>query len=380
MKNLVIILSKLAMLTVLFSACSPNETIKIHPIPNDASLSSGPRWSPKGEKLQLEQKGDILVGSINLGNEDKNGWNIALTKSQDSEYYNILSIDHNKNGEFERPEQIHTTPSESRGKIWSSFNAIINIQTTDPWNNTETEIPYALSFWYVFDPSGQANEEVIRFSRKGWYEVNFKLDSIDATIMITEGLMDGKIDTNDYWALAPVNDRKLLFESNNCYAISHHAWINEKAYKIVNVDESGLMVELEAYDPGMSLKEEKIMEDPYYEDKIAKRSGNQVVFMHDYEQALQKAKEENKMLLIDFETSWCGPCKQMDRLVYNADLVVEASQGIVAVKIDGDKNPELVKKYEVDSYPTLIMTNFEEKALKRVSGYQSVKMLVDFLK
>jgi thiol-disulfide isomerase/thioredoxin len=321
-----------------------------------------------------------LQTKLSLGNTKINHWNIALTKTKNNEYYNSLAIDHNQNGIYEDSEHILCTPSESRGKIWSSFNAILDIKAKDPWTKKETSIPYALSFWFVEDPQVENPEPVIRFSRKGWFEGEFVLDSVKTSIMLTEGLMDGIIDSNDYWALAPKGDRKLLFESNNCYSISHHAWINDKAYKILEVDASGLKVILEAYDPGMTLQEERIMEDPYYEDKIAKRSGLKVDFLHDYELALQKAIKENKNLFIDFETTWCGPCKQMDNLVYNTDAIVQATQDYIAVKVDGDKNPQLVDKYKVDSYPSLIIVDTEGNIVKRASGYHSVKMLKELLR
>ena len=50
----------------------------------------------------------------------------------------------------------------------------------------------------------------------------------------------------------------------------------------------------------------------------------------------------------------------MDKIVYNADVVVKASENIIAVKVDGDEHPDLVKQFEV-------------------TGYQSVKQTAAFL-
>src|SRR5690554_7048278 len=32
-----------------------------------------------------------------------------------------------------------------------------------------------------------------------------------------------------------------------------------------------------------------------------------------FEEAIQKAKEENKLIFLDAYAVWCGPCKMMDR-------------------------------------------------------------------
>jgi thioredoxin-related protein len=69
----------------------------------------------------------------------------------------------------------------------------------------------------------------------------------------------------------------------------------------------------------------------------------------------------------------------MDKIVYNADVVVKASENVIAVKVDGDEHPELVRRFEVTGYPTLILVSPEGKIIKKSSGYQSVKQTVAFL-
>lgn len=53
-----------------------------------------------------------------------------------------------------------------------------------------------------------------------------------------------------------------------------------------------------------------------------------------------------------FSTSWCGPCKAMERAgVYSA---IE-SAGFPVTKIDGDTNRELLNQYGVMAFPTMII-------------------------
>lgn len=364
---------------LLLSSCSKQKSIEIKLLPQTVQKERGPRWSPKGEKLVLTQKNDGLETELKLGDNPANTWAIRLTKTGESEYYNTLFIDYNQNQEFEDSEMIATQPSESRNKIWSSFNAVVDVAATDPWTGEAVKNIYPLSFWYVFDPREETTEEAIRFSRKSWFEGSAKIDGIETNILLTEGLMDGKIDTNDYWAISPKADLRGLYDYRNSRQITKHSWLNNKAYKIIEVHPSGRRIVIEPFDPGMTRIEEAEKNDIYAADKKAARSGGTVKFGHDFAVAEQKAKTENKNLFIDFEATWCGPCKLMDKMVYNADVVVKAAANVVAVKVDCDEHPELVKRFGVKGYPTLILVSPDGKVLKTKSGYQSVKRTVAFL-
>ena len=105
-----------------------------------------------------------------------------------------------------------------------------------------------------------------------------------------------------------------------------------------------------------------------------------LVILNDlHEQMLELAKEQDKLLFIDFETTWCGPCRTMDLYVYTADVTVEAFNNILAVKIDGDENRELVKKYDVKAYPTMLILSPKGKIIAKKVGYLSVKDIVAFI-
>ncbi|MBL7811369.1 MAG: DUF255 domain-containing protein [Bacteroidetes bacterium] len=59
----------------------------------------------------------------------------------------------------------------------------------------------------------------------------------------------------------------------------------------------------------------------------------------DFESGYAKAAKENKILLIDVYTDWCGWCKVMDRETYtNAEVIQAVNKDFVTVKLNPEKN------------------------------------------
>ena len=67
----------------------------------------------------------------------------------------------------------------------------------------------------------------------------------------------------------------------------------------------------------------------------------------EYVDGYNKAKAENKILLVDAYTDWCGWCKVMDRETYtNAEVIAALNQDFVCVKF----NPEVEKTHSFGKY------------------------------
>jgi thiol-disulfide isomerase/thioredoxin len=335
------------------------------------------RWSPKGEKLELKGSGPEWSAELNLGPKESAPVKLILSASSDNPYPDRLKGDWNRNGSLDDDSVIQIEPKDNRGKIWSSFTAMIEIHVNDPRTAKTTIIPYPLDFWHVYDPVEPDGESVIRYSRRGWMQGSFQTDSVTGHILLTEMKMDGVYDTLDSWMIALPDDQKKLY--SNSRSCTDHAWLGKTAYRISAIDQSGLQATLTRVDVGMTQEEEEALRDVMAADRNAARSGKSVAFLHDYQQARNESVKLNKPMLIDFETTWCGPCAQMNQYVYNADLVVEKSVNVVAVKVDGDVHRDLVKQYKVSGYPTIILVGSDGTEIKRAVGYQSVKAMVDFL-
>lgn len=99
-----------------------------------------------------------------------------------------------------------------------------------------------------------------------------------------------------------------------------------------------------------------------------------------FEEAIAKAKKENKLIFVDAYAVWCGPCKLMDRTTFRSDKVGEVfNKEFINLKIDMEKGEgiELARKYQVRAYPTLMLINGEGKVVKRMLGALSEAQLLN---
>ena len=95
-------------------------------------------------------------------------------------------------------------------------------------------------------------------------------------------------------------------------------------------------------------------------------------WMTDYQNALQIAKEQQKPILLHFHAVWCGPCRSMDRQVLHTPEIKELlGENVIGVKIDSDKNPAIIKKFNIGALPSDVVIDPEGNVLYRGSGFKS---------
>lgn len=91
----------------------------------------------------------------------------------------------------------------------------------------------------------------------------------------------------------------------------------------------------------------------------------------DLADAIRRAQEAKKLLLVDATAAWSGPCKFMDRMTWVDPKVVEVlSARAIAIQIDVDEKPEEATQLKIDAMPTVVL--FENGAeIDRAVGVQN---------
>ncbi|PSL45687.1 thioredoxin-like protein [Chitinophaga niastensis] len=106
-----------------------------------------------------------------------------------------------------------------------------------------------------------------------------------------------------------------------------------------------------------------------------------------WQQLQAKAKAENKYIFVDCYTTWCGPCKAMEKDVYPSDkLGAYLNDKFISVKMQMDTSKTdgnavqkrygdahaIQQQYKITGYPTFLFFSPDGRLVHRGLGYRQV--------
>ena len=109
----------------------------------------------------------------------------------------------------------------------------------------------------------------------------------------------------------------------------------------------------------------------------ATRAGPGMEFFHgSFDDALEEAREQGKMVLVDVYTTWCGPCIVMQETVFPLPEVGEYFNArFVNYKLDAEdesiEGPEIAARFGVRGYPTYLILDSEGAEIGRATSGMS---------
>ncbi|MFH6959505.1 thioredoxin family protein [Flavobacterium aquidurense] len=99
------------------------------------------------------------------------------------------------------------------------------------------------------------------------------------------------------------------------------------------------------------------------------------------QEALEKAKKENKPIFLDIYATWCGPCKMLKKNTFSDKEVGDYyNTNFINIAIDSEtkEGRELVDKYRIEGYPTLLILDKNGKQIAKQLGFVEPHILVNF--
>ncbi len=84
--------------------------------------------------------------------------------------------------------------------------------------------------------------------------------------------------------------------------------------------------------------------------------------------------ESDKLCVIDFFATWCGPCKEYAPVVEEVSEMEQYKENVIFAKVDIDENADIAIQYDVQAVPTTILFKNGE-VLKTELGYREKEEL-----
>lgn len=89
----------------------------------------------------------------------------------------------------------------------------------------------------------------------------------------------------------------------------------------------------------------------------------------------EKVENAGKQVLLDFWAGWCVPCQMLAPVI---EEIANESQDIVVGKVNIDEEPELARRFNVMSIPTLVVLQ-DGKVTNTVVGVHSKSDILEML-
>jgi thioredoxin-related protein len=115
----------------------------------------------------------------------------------------------------------------------------------------------------------------------------------------------------------------------------------------------------------------------------------------DWEAVLKESMERKKTIMIDFYTTWCGPCKMMDANVFSdKSLGTLINEDFIAIKIQIDStntddehvrswytDSRLLKnRYSIEAFPTTLFLSPDGNLIFKSIGYKNAANIIKIAK
>jgi len=105
-------------------------------------------------------------------------------------------------------------------------------------------------------------------------------------------------------------------------------------------------------------------------------TAKEIVWQTSILKAMKIAKKENKPIFVELYADWCTICKSLEKNILPDPQVQSSLNGYVKVRLNGEEFPNLMERYEVQGFPTLLFLDKYANYIQRLSGMPSKELLI----
>jgi thiol-disulfide isomerase/thioredoxin len=362
---------------------------------HEPGTGPSPNFSPKGTQVPLaDVPADVVLpaasirpartGLIRIGPGSQSYVPVMVTA--DAEHPKDLCrlfLDRNRNGSFaDDGPPLVATPSirEKTGDAWSSFS---RIELTVPYASRSE--PYMINVWIV--RQGDEAPNILRYSVGSWRSGSVTIGGVEALVAAMDANNDAVFDGSDMWSVleadAPDAAKRVL-SIDEARGTDRLMFIRTGEKDLVlefrGFSPDGRTIEFAVVDRPVTKSQDRAGDDTLADERPRPRAGSPFEWETTLEAAQRRAKAGGKHVIVDFWTSWCGPCRMMDEWIWtDAEVVSVLREGFVGVKLDGDIEKALVQRFGVKGYPTMLVLDGSGKEVSRADGYLGSKQVLELL-
>jgi len=370
---------RIVQIDLAYQAPGKGPTPNFSPYGTQVRLTDLPADAPLPEGAARPAK----TGTMQVGPNQKSWIRILVTAdAAHPQDFCRLYVDLNRNGVFGDDGPALTASPIQNAKTtawWSSFN---KVEISIPYENGAME-PYMVNFWAVRE--AERAPEMIRYSVASWRSGTTVVDGTEALVAVMDADNDAVFSAKDKWSILAASEKdaaRRVLSMNEARPTNRFMFLdrgagNELVLEFRSLSPDGRSLTFAVVDRQITKAQDRAPDDTLAAERARPRTSKPFVWIDsNFERGAAQAKESGRKLMLEFWTSWCGPCHSLDQWIWtDAEVAAALNAGYVGVKLDGDIEKEMVSRFHVNGYPTVIVFDSSGKEIKRFNYASSTQML-----